>query len=146
MFVKTAGDFGIPMEGLDEVQAATALINQLVPQQRPPGSGQMSDRDVELFKQSVPRIINQPGGNKRIIDTMRAMAEYDQQRGIIAQNVLLGRITPEQAFEEYNALANPLQWVRTFGQASMPASARSAGITQQEWDVMTDEEKRAFME
>lgn len=42
------------------VEAFGALINQLVPQQRPPGSGQMSDRDVQMFKESLPQLINSP--------------------------------------------------------------------------------------
>ncbi|NVM43229.1 glycoside hydrolase family 73 protein [Ochrobactrum intermedium] len=65
-FQKIAGDWGVNTEGLDNIQAAQALINQIVPQQRPAGSGPMSDADLELFKQSVPRIINAPGGNKII--------------------------------------------------------------------------------
>jgi len=59
-----AGNFGIQTDGLDDIQAASALINALVPAQRPPGSGPMSDADLELFKQSLPRIINTPAATK----------------------------------------------------------------------------------
>ena len=148
VLIRTVGEFGIPMEGLDAVQATQALINQLVPAQRPPGSGSMSDTDVAMFKQSLPRLINQPGGNKRILDTMRAIVEYDQQRGIIAQNVLLGRITPEQAFEQYNALANPLAWVRTFGGGDQPVTAAPSGAQvggTPDFSTWTDEQLREFI-
>jgi len=107
-----AGNLGIPMEGLSEAQAAQAIINRLVPQQRPAGSGEMSNADLELFKQSLPRIINQPGGNQRILDTMRGIAEYDRQRGQIATQLMNGEINQAQALQQLNTLPNPLDWVR----------------------------------
>ncbi|GHA15111.1 hypothetical protein GCM10007989_07330 [Devosia pacifica] len=80
-----AGNFGIDLGGASGVQAAQALINQMVPSQRPPGSGPMSDADLELFKQSVPRLINQPGGNELIIRTMRDINRYDQALANLVQ-------------------------------------------------------------
>lgn len=103
-----AGNLGVNVEGLDDVQAATAIINQLVPQQRPPGSGTMSDADLALFKQSLPRLINQPGGNKKIIQTMRGIAEYDRKMGAIASDALTGRISREEADRKMMELPNPL--------------------------------------
>jgi hypothetical protein len=111
-----AGEWGINTEGLDQVQAAQALINSLVPEQRQPGSGSMSDSDLELFKQSLPRIINQPGGNQRIIDTMRAIAEYDAAGAEIVQRVRSGQLTRAQGFEALMSRPNPLD----------PASTRAA--------------------
>lgn len=81
-----AANFGIDLGGAQGVQAAQALINQMVPAQRPPGSGPMSDADLELYKQSIPRIMNQPGGNELIIGTMRAINEYDRQLAAIVQD------------------------------------------------------------
>lgn len=103
-----AGQFGVSTNGLDDLQAAEAVIQSLIPQQRPPGSGTMSDRDVELFRQSLPRLINQPGGNQKIINTMRALYEYDQKLGQISSDALSGRISRDKAMELMNALPNPL--------------------------------------
>ncbi len=103
-----AGNFGINTEGLDDIQAAQALINQLVPGQRPVGSGPMSDADLELFKQSMPRIINQPGGNTLIIQTMRGIAEYTQAQGEIAAMVQTRQITPQQGYQMLAQLPDPL--------------------------------------
>lgn len=103
-----AANLGIPVEGADDIQAATAIINQLVPGQRPPGSGTMSDADVELFKQSLPRIINSEGGNAKILATMRGIAQYDAQRGAIANQVLNREITPAEGQTQMNAIPNPL--------------------------------------
>jgi hypothetical protein len=106
---RAAGEFGIPTEGLDSIQAATALINRLVPQQRQPGSGTMSDADLELFKGSLPRIINQPGGNEAIIQDLKAISEYQVSMGAIADQVADRALTPEQGREAIRKLPNPLQ-------------------------------------
>ena len=102
-----AGNFGIQTEGLDDIQAANALISALVPAQRPPGSGPMSDADLELFKRSLPRIINSPGGNQIIINTMRGLAEYDAEGGRIVQRLRNRDITQAQAFELLNNRPDP---------------------------------------
>jgi len=103
-----AGEYGINTEGLDDIQAATALINSLVPEQRQPGSGPMSDADLELFKQSLPRIINQPGGNALIVSTMRAINDYDAQGAKIVQQLRAGKIDRPTAFQMLQGRQNPL--------------------------------------
>ena len=108
-FKQAAGNFGIKTEGLDDIQAAQAIINKLVPAQRPPGSGPMSDADLELFKQSMPRIINQPGGNKLIIEGMKQINRYLIEEGKIAAEVTAGRISPEEGTARMFALGNPIQ-------------------------------------
>ena len=91
-----AGSLGIPMDGLDDLQAAQALINQLVPGQRAPGSGTMSDADLALFKQSLPAIINQPGGNQIILETAMALNEYQIAQAEIANKVANREISPAE--------------------------------------------------
>lgn len=122
-----AGEFGIATEGLSDIQAAQALINSLVPEQRQPGSGPMSDADLELFKQSLPRIINQPEGNRRIISTMRAIAEYDRAGAAIVQQMRAGEIDRAQAFQLLQERPNPLANFRApAGGPASPAGAPSA--------------------
>jgi len=122
-----AGNFGIQTEGLSDIQAAAALINALVPAQRPPGSGPMSDADLELFKQSLPRIINSPGGNQIIINTMRGLAEYDAEGGRIVQRLRNKDITPAEAFELLNSRADPFAAFKApTGQAPAGDSERDA--------------------
>jgi len=104
-----ASQYGIKLgEKASDIEAAQALINQLVPQQRPPGSGTMSDRDVELFKQSLPSLWNTPGGNTIILDTMQSLAEYKAAQSQIANQVLAGRMTREQGLDALQSLPNPL--------------------------------------
>lgn len=103
-----AGELGIPLDGMNEAQAAQALINQLVPEQRPPGTGPMSDADLALFKQSVPRIINQPGGNQIILQTMKAINEYTIAQSQIAEMVANREISPAEGRKMQAQVPNPL--------------------------------------
>jgi len=102
------GKAGIATEGLDEIQAADALINRLIPAQRPPGSGTMSDADIVMFRQSIPSLLNQPGGNKLIIDTIRSIMTYDAQMGDIASRVLRGELSQQDGDNMMATLENPL--------------------------------------
>jgi len=122
-----AGNFGIQTQGLDDIQAANALISALVPAQRPPGSGPMSDADLELFKRSLPRIINSPGGNQIIINTMRGLAEYDAEGGRIVQRLRKKEITQAQAFELLNSRPDPFA---AFKAPTGPAT--TGGMTRQD--------------
>lgn len=123
-FKLAAGEYGIATEGLDDIQAAQALINSLVPEQRQPGSGPMSDADLALFKQSLPRIVNQPGGNALILDTMRAIAQYDAQGAQIVQQLRSGEIDRPTAFQMLQDRPNPL------GSFKAPAGAAGGGAGQ----------------
>lgn len=115
-----AGEWGIPTKGLDTLQAAQAAINSLVPEQRQPGSGPMSDADLALFKQSLPRIINQPGGNELIINTMKSIAQYDAEGANIVQQLRSGKLDRAQAFEALQNRVNPLD---SFKVPGAPADA-----------------------
>jgi hypothetical protein len=108
-FKQIAGNFGIETKGLNDVQAAQAIINKLVPQQRPPGSGTMSDADLALYKESLPRLINQPGANKEIVRSMKEVSEYMIKEGEIASAVLDGEISPAEGRRRLRDLGNPVQ-------------------------------------
>ena len=91
--------------------AANALINQLVPAQRPQGSGTMSDADLALYKGSLPQLQRSPEGNQIILDGMRAMAEYNLKVSQIGAQVLNGNMTPQEGTEAVLALGRPLESV-----------------------------------
>jgi hypothetical protein len=112
----------------------------MVPEQRTPGSGPMSDADLALFKQSLPRIINQEGGNKLIMQTLKGIAVYEQQTGEIASKVLNHELTPAEGREAMKAVENPLELFRKSGGA-VEAGAAPDGISPEEWSVMTPEER-----
>ena len=124
-FKQAAGNLGIKTEGLDDIQAAQAIINKLVPQQRPPGSGTMSDADLALYKESLPRLINQPGANKEIVRSMKEINEYLIKEGQIAADVLDGKLTPSQGRQKLIELGNPIEDFFARNQQASPTSPRS---------------------
>lgn len=103
--------FGVSISG-GKVEALNAAISKLVPQQRPPGSGEMSDSDLKLFKESLPQLVNSPEGNQIIVETMRGLAEYKRAQGEVAAQALLGRMTRKEALEAIYALPDPLAAAR----------------------------------
>lgn len=113
--------YGIGGEGVSDIQAAQALINKLVPTQRQPGSGSMSDRDVELFTRSLPSLWNTPGGNEKILSVMQGLAQYKQAQGEIAQRVLTGELDRQSATKMLRALPNPLEGIGKAAPAAQPA-------------------------
>ena len=127
-----ASGLGIKTEGSSDLELANAIISQLVPQQRAPGSGTMSDADLALFKQSLPSLVNTPEGNTKIIGTMKAIAHYDMQRAGIARRLQMGEITPSVAFEEYQALGNPLAEFVT-----VPEKAPAGGVVRKKFNPAT---------
>lgn len=121
-----ASNYGIQLgDDVGDLQAAQAIINAMVPQQRPPGSGPMSDKDLELFKASLPRLINTPEGNAVIIRTMRAILDYDVQGANVIAQLRRDGFTNEARNSAFNALltrGDPLaEWRR-----SLSAGAPSA--------------------
>lgn len=128
-----AGEYGIKTDGLDDLQASQALINELVPQQRQPGSGPMSDADLALFKQSLPRIINTPDGNNLILDTMTGITQYQMQMGDIADRVANREITAAQGRELIKNLKNPLEDFRKSSKEIGTGGNRTASGVQ--WSI-----------
>jgi hypothetical protein len=100
--------FGVDVRG-DAAAAANAIISQLVPAQRPAGSGTMSDADLALYKNSLPSIAGRPGGNRIIIESMKSIANYNVQIGQLADRALTdASFTPAMAKAAMNELPNPL--------------------------------------
>tara|TARA_Y100000994_G_scaffold247411_1_gene252729 strand:- start:5140 stop:6714 length:1575 start_codon:yes stop_codon:yes gene_type:complete len=96
----------------ENAAAAGALINAMVPEMRPPGSGPMSDADLNLFKASAPSIAAKPGGNQLIIKTMQALANYELKFAEIHKKFASGLIkTIPERDRQIFALADPMEGV-----------------------------------
>lgn len=70
---------------LGDKQAVQSLANQLAIGMRQPGTGTMTDKDMEVFLQSVPSLQNSPDGNRKIMQTMAAFAEKKQVEATMMQ-------------------------------------------------------------
>ncbi|UXT59633.1 hypothetical protein FY134_18215 [Agrobacterium fabrum] len=68
----------------------------------------MSDADIKMFRASLPRVLNQPGGNQLIFQTMRGIAQYEMQMGEIADQVADRTIKPAEGRKMIRELKNPL--------------------------------------
>ena len=126
------GDLGVQTEGLDALQSTRALLEKMVPAQRPPGSGPMSDADIVMFRNSLPRLINQPGGNELILQTMRGIAQYEMQMGeiadLVADRAQLAdgtKVTPSVGRQMIRDLQNPLDGLNKLIKQSGTAAATS---------------------
>lgn len=142
--VQLAGALGIGFDGTGDVQAAQAIINQMVPQQRPPGSGTMSDADLALFKASLPAVLNQPDGNQQIMTLVNAINDYIIQQADIAQLVANRELDPAEGRRRQAAIANPLAGLGRkkappAGKAETPP-ASFAGDPE-DWQFLTPEER-----
>ena len=133
-----AGQFGINTEGLSDLQAAQAIINSLVPEQRQPGSGPMSDADLELFKQSLPRIINQPGGNATIINAMKKIALYDAEGAKIVQDLRTGAIDRGTAFRMLMERQHPLAGIQLGGGAAPAQTQAPSGLSPEDLEFLKE--------
>ena len=118
---QAAGEWGINTEGLSDIQAASSIIESLVPQQRTPGSGPMSDADIAMYRASLPRLINQPGGNEIIINTLAGIAQYEAQMGEIADMVADRAITPAEGRKRIRELKNPLEGFKAPAGGNQPS-------------------------
>ena len=65
-----------------------ATTDYLVPRMRVVGSGATSDREIELFKSTVPTLGRTPKGNLVIAAGLEAMFEYNKRRGFLADQYL----------------------------------------------------------
>lgn len=120
-------------------ETVNAMINQLVPAQRAPGAGAMSDRDVELFKSSLPQLINSPEGNALILSTMRAMAQYKMAQGQLAAQALAQPDKRNEIMQQILDLPDPMADVKVL-LSGAPATATAGGPPIARTTPMTPEE------
>lgn len=113
-------NFGVEVGNLSDMEAFNAIISRLVPTQRPPGSGTMSDKDVDLFKQSLPQLSATAAGRKLILDQMEAIAQYDIRRSQIASRALNGEIPRQTAEKMLRNLPDPMELFRQATAANAP--------------------------
>jgi hypothetical protein len=87
---------------VSEIEAYTALVDKLTPQQRVPGSGATSDFDARMFKSALPSLVRTPEGNRIIVDTLDALADNRLRRAEISGMILNGDIDRKEGFRQLN--------------------------------------------
>ena len=132
---KRFADWGIKLPGAGDVEAYSALIDKLTPQQRVPGTGATSDFDAKMFKGSLPTLMNTPEGNKTILDTMERLNNNKMARGDVAMRVQAGELTPKQGLEEIRKLQAE---ARALSDQFKPADKPGQGETSKPADKKPD--------
>ncbi|WP_216331161.1 hypothetical protein [Rhizobium sp. X9] len=77
--------------------AFISQINQIAPTLRVPGSGAMSDKDLDVLMSALPRLRSDPAANQLILNVFERKAQLNADRGAIASQALRGEISPEEA-------------------------------------------------
>lgn len=103
-----ANSFGIKLgPNVSDVEAANSLISKLVPQQRQGMPGAASDRDVQMFRDALPKLSNTPEGNTLILNTAQALAENKLRQGQIATAVMTGQMSRQDALVALQQMPDP---------------------------------------
>lgn len=100
---------GVDLGDASDLNAFESLVDRLTPAQRQGLPGAASDRDVQMFRSSLPSLIRQPEGNRIIIGTLKAMNADRIKRAEIAESVFTGDRTVPEALRAMRALPNPLR-------------------------------------
>lgn len=116
-----------------QYEVASAILEQLIPGQRQGMPGAVSDRDVQMFRNSLPRLMSTPDGRQMVIDTLKSVSEDQVARGRIARDALNRRISSDEATDRMEALPSPFERFLEYQQragrdaAGRPAQPGGAG-------------------
>ena len=100
-----------PVAGIDPIYSQMRQLEaKLTPREREPGSGPMSDRDIDLYKRAVPRLGNPGTANDAIVAAGVAMSQRDieyaafLEEWAIRNGTLLGSTESWQQYVDQNPL------------------------------------------
>jgi len=96
-----ANSFGIKLDPkLGNKQAAESLTAEIAINMRQPGTGPMTDKDLEVFFSIVPSLSKTAEGRKQITQTMRASAARDLKMGKLARDYVSRNGKLDEGFME----------------------------------------------
>lgn len=123
-----ANGWGIKLgPNASNVEAANAILSQLVPAQRQGLPGAASDRDVSMFRAALPQLSNTPQGNEMIMNSMESMAKYRMAQAQIAGQVSTGQISRQDGIAALQGLPDPLAEFKASLGAGAPGAPPAAG-------------------
>jgi hypothetical protein len=132
---QTLGKYGVPTQGLTDIQAYQAAIDFFAPQLRPPGSGRLMSNEMAGFKSALGGLLTTPEGRRIAVDNLKLMSQYKMKVGEVARDRSL---TPSERMDRISGIQFPT--LRT----SVPGMEdRGAGkpITQEEWSKLRSGER-----
>lgn len=102
---------------MNEMEAAQSIMDKLTPRMRVPGSGATSDMEMRVFRNALPSLLKQPGGNAIVADTYRGMLDYQAQVGDIAGRALRGEISQAEADKAIRETPSPFTRFKDYQKA-----------------------------
>lgn len=105
---------GVNIEGLDDIQAFSSIVERLAPQQRAPGSGATSDIEYKGFLRSLPSLAQHPQAREVVLDSVEALQRYSISQGEIATRLANGELTRAEAEREIRGLGDPMAGFKQF--------------------------------
>ncbi len=120
-------NYGIKVgQNVGAVEAYGSIIDKLTPQQRIPGSGATSDYEGKMFKNSLPKLMNTPEGNTIIEGTLAALAQHKIDRARIAEQGIVGDLTPKETIKALRDLPSPYANFSAFQKSGFKADPNAA--------------------
>ena len=138
-----AAQYGISLPlgpGASDLNVVQALLDRLTPAQRQGLPGAASDRDVAMFRGSLPSLLKTADGNRQIMATLSALAESRVASGRIAARAMAGD-DPGRVWNELQALPDPLAQIE---QRRNAEDERVHGFSRTEIQRATKEELRSL--
>jgi hypothetical protein len=111
---------------VSEIEAYSALVDKLTPQQRIAGAGATSDYDAKMFKNSLPGLMRTPSGNEIILNTLEALNTYKRQRGDVASEAMARNEKPADVLDKLKALPDPFAGFKEAAKGGPKPTAKPA--------------------
>ena len=92
-----------------DLQVANALIDRLVPSARQGLPGAASDRDVQMFRNSLPSLLRTADGNRQILETLEALATSRVESARIAGSAFGNNADPARVWTELQSMRPPME-------------------------------------
>lgn len=125
-----ANQYGIKLgENAGNLEYANAILSKLTPAQRQGMPGAASDRDVQMFRDALPKLSNTPEGNKLILDTMEALANQRLEQARIATLVTTNQMNRQDGMKALQDLPDPFAGLKAaIGRPTGQEAPKQGGI------------------
>lgn len=133
----------------DANAAFIGIANQVLPSLRVPGSGSQSDKDIDVLLNSIGNLASSAATKQLTIQSLIEKDNINQQLADIAQEYASGNINRAEALKRRREINSrgiiPVELKSLLSSvANIPKSARDNGVTLEEWNKMTPEQKKVW--
>ena len=132
--------------GISDAGAAfQSVVSRVAPTLRAPGSGSTSDIEYEGMLASLPMLRNRPNANRAIATAMKTKAQINMDRAAVVSAYQSEQITASEArarLQEINSRSIMTPELKSAITTLTPETGEAPdGISKEEWDAMTPEDR-----